>query len=317
MTEGDLYTLEQLDGDLYDLALKLYDMKALEQAIDEFWASVAVDAIPLVGPWLNALYDKYRSAQDPVIIGSDAAVLADLPDRCRYLVGIDPVPYQEATVHFEATALDMVGIEGAPGNILGKIGNWYGDAAEAFEEYFAGYSPAQARQAELFAATINASASLEATVRGGQQAVRDLLTQALSLADQMIDKYKGTQKALEVNLAIGVAGIAAAGFGIAAAGGAAAALGGAVSSGAGSLVSSIYAFNQTYSELSASDSDELVESMSVLLVGIESAVHDADEGIATEIETIRSEWTMREMAIPAPPGADEVNTESFHHESAV
>ncbi|RRR99372.1 hypothetical protein [Glycomyces terrestris] len=314
---GNPYSLEQLDQDLYDLASKLHEMKALEQTIDEFWARVGVQAIPLVGTWFQLIYDEITSGQEGVIISSDAAVLEDLPDRCRRLVGIDSAPFHDAAALFESTAADMVGIEGAPGNILSNIGNWYGDAAEAFEEYFSAYSPAQARQAELFASTINACSSLEAAALQANAAVQSLMAEALKMADQMIAAYKDTQKALEVNLVIGILGIAAAGFGVVAAAGAAAAIAGAASSGAGSLVSSIYAFSQIDAQLEASDSNTLVSSMSRNLASTETAIMQADEEIYSAIEALRGNWSMREIAIPAPPGSDEVDTESFHHESSL
>ncbi len=316
MTASDPYPIEKLEQHLYELVVKLHDMKALEQAIDQFWADFALEAIPLVGPYFAALYEKFSSEQAAVITSGDYPVLGSLPDRCRNVVGIDPTAFSEAQGVFEPLAMDMVGLDGAPGNMLNKIGSWYGDAAEAFEDYFAGYVPAQARQAEIFAAAINSCASLYELSMQSKIAVQELLNQSLELADQMIAMYKETQKALKVNATIVVAGIAAAGFGAAAAAGAAA-LSAAAASGVSALLSSTYAFDQVYAQLAASDSASLVDALDEHLVKIETAITQADDEIAEEIERLRDGWTMSQVTIPAPPGRDEVDIDGFHHESSL
>jgi L-lactate utilization protein LutC len=316
MAASDPYPLEELEQHLYELAVKLHDMKALEQAIDQFWAEFALEAIPLVGPYFAALYEKFSSEQGAVVSSGDYPVLEGLPNRCRNIVGIDPTTFTEAQGIFEPVAMDMVGIEGAPGNMLTKIGSWYGDAAEAFEDYFAGYAPAQARQAELFAATINSCASLEELAVQSKLAVKELLQQSLELADKMITTYKETQKALKINAVIAVVGIAAAGFGAAAAAGAAA-LSSAAAGGVSALLSSTYSFDQVYTQLAASDSASLIDTFNEHLVKVETAITQADDEISGEIERLREGWTMSQVTIPAPPGSDEVGIDGFHHESSL
>lgn len=53
------------------------------------------------------------------------------------------------------------------------------------------------------------------------------------------------------------------------------------------------------------------------LVKIETAITQADDEIAEEIERLRDGWTMSQVTIPAPPGRDEVDIDGFHHESSL
>ena len=298
------YTLNDLESDLYDLALKMHEIDNLEQAVDQFWARAAVEAIPFAGPVFWQLYSEIQAQNEARIISADSDLLGSLPDRCRRIVGIDHHPFEDAQEHFEAIAFDMVDL--------------YGAAAEAFETYFAGYEPAQARQAALLAAEINACASLAALVLQSKGAVNDLLEKALGLADQMITTYKETLKALAVGLTAVVITIVAAGFSIGAAAGATAALGatGAAAGGVGSLVSSVYGFEQAYKEIEGKNREGLLDSVSGILEDIEDAVTIADQEIHDDLEKIRVEWSISQIAIPAPPGVDEVSGDSFYHESA-
>lgn len=317
------YTLEALESDLYDLALKMHEIDNLEQTIDQFWAAAAVQVIPGGGAFWQ-LYTEIQAQNQASIISADSDRLDQIPDRCRRIVGIDHHQFEGAQRHFEPVALDMVDLKGAPGNVMSNIGNWYGDAAEAFEEYFAGYEPSQSRQAAMLVAQINACTSLTEIVKQAKEAVRALLEGAKKLADDLIDAYKESLKDLTVTLAVGVVTIAAAGFGLAAAGiaaaggaaGGATALAGAIGGSVGSLTSSVYSIEQVYVDLEASSGDDLIGSTSDLLKTTEDALATADDEIFADLEVIRSEWTISQIAIPAPPGSDEVSGDSFHHESA-
>lgn len=318
------YTLEALESDLYTLALKMHEIDNLEQTVAQFWTAAAVQAIPFAGTAFWQLYTEIQAQNEASIISADSDRLGQLPDRCRRIVGIDHHQFEGAQRHFEPVALDMVDFQGAPGNVLSNIGNWNGTAAEAFEEYFSGYAPAQARQAELLVAQINACASLMEIVKQAKEAVKALLEGAKKLADDMIEAYKETLKDLTVTLVVGVVTIVAAGFGVAAAGaavaggaaGGAAALAGAIGGGVGSLSSSVYTIEQTYVELEASTGDGVISSVSDLLKTTEDAITNADDEIHADLEVIRSEWSISQIAIPAPPGSDEISGDSFHHESA-
>jgi hypothetical protein len=317
MTDEE-YTLEALESDLYTLALKMKEIDDLEQTVDQFWAAAAVQAIPAAGPVFWQLYSEIQARNEASIISADSVLLDTLPDRCRRIVGIDHHQFEGAQAHFESVAFNMADLYGAPGNILTNIGSWYGTAAEAFETYFTGYEPAQARQAALLAAEINACASLAALVVESKGAVKKLLEETIGLADEMITTYKETLKALAVGLVAVVFTIVAAGFGIAAAAGATAALaaGGAAAGGAGSLISSVYGFEQAYQEIKGQDRESLYESVSFTLGQIEGAFDTADQEIHDDLEEIRAEWSISQIAIPAPPGSDEISGDSFYHESA-
>ncbi len=52
-------------------------------------------------------------------------------------------------------------------------------------------------------------------------------------------------------------------------------------------------------------------------VGRTTGLRSADDENHAGIDSIRSEWSMREVAMPTPPGADEIDIESFHHESSL
>jgi hypothetical protein len=318
------YTLESLESDLYDLALKMHEIDTLEQTIEQFWAAAAVQAIPFAGTVFWQLYTEIQAQNQASIISADSDRLGQIPNRCRRIVGIDHHQFEDAQQHFESVALDMVDFQGAPGNVLSNIGNWNGAAAEAFEEYFSGYEPAQARQAALLLAQINACASLTEIVKRAKEAVRALLDGAKKLADDMIAAYKESLKDLTVALVVGVVTIAAAGFGVAAAGigvaegaaGGAAALTGAIGGSLGSLSSSVYTIEQVYVDLEARSGDGLIDSVSDILKVNEDSLATADDEIYADLELIRSEWSISQIAIPAPPGSDEVSGDSFHHESA-
>jgi hypothetical protein len=297
MTEAE-YTLEALESDLYTLALKMNEIDTLERTIDQFWAAAAVQAIPFAGQVFWQLYSEIQAQNEAR--------------------DIDHHQFEGAQSHFEAIGFAMVDMYGAPGNILSNIGSWYGTAAEAFETYFTGYEPAQARQAALLAAEINACASLTALVVQSKAAVKKLMEETLGLADEMITAYKETLKALTVGLVAVVFTIVAAGFGIGAAAGATAALGatGAATGGVGSLVSSVYGFEQAYKEIKGQDRESLLDSTSFTLGEIEGAIDTADQEIHDDLEKIRAEWSISQIAIPAPPGSDEISGDSFYHESA-
>jgi hypothetical protein len=312
------YTLEALESDLYTLALKMNEIEKLEQAVEQFWTAAAVQAIPFTGAAFWQLYSEIQAQNDASIISADSELLGTVPDRCRRIVGIDHHQFEAAQEYFESIGFSMVDLHGAPGNILSNIGSWYGSTAEAFETYFTGYEPAQARQAALLAAQVNACASLTALVVQSKAAVKELLTQTLVLADEMISTYEKTMKALEAGLVAVVFTIVAAGFGFAAAAGATAAVAAAGTGvgAVGSLISSAYGFEQAYKEIEGKDRESLLDSASKILVDIEDAVDTADQEIYGDLEMIRGEWNISQIAIPAPPGSDEVSGDSFYHESA-
>jgi hypothetical protein len=159
---------------------------------------------------------------------------------------------------------------------------------------------------------------LTALVTQAKQAVKDLLAKTLVLADEMITKYKETLKALDVGLAAAVLTIVATGFGVGAATGATAGLAatGAATGGAGSLVSSVYGFDQAYKNIEGQDRESLLDSASFMLGETETAIDTADQEIHDDLEKVRSEWSISQIAIPAPPGSDEISGESFYHDSA-
>jgi uncharacterized protein YukE len=311
---ADRYTLDQLESDLSDLAPKVRELLALEGAVAE-WDVLTAAASLTGGPSFPIYYEGALRQVDEQFPDGGLDFLGNLPDRCRRVVGIDPEPFRSAQGTLEAIAVDLVDLEGAPGNILGKIGNWYGDAAEAFEEYFSGYAPAQARQAELLASAINACMSLDEMVTAAGKALRSQMKGAIELAQRLIEEYWAAQSALTVAVGVTVIGLATMGFGLAAAAGAAA-LASAIGGGAGALASGVYSIQQVEKEMSAKNLEEFIDALNTDLVEVEEAVNTADQEIYDAIDALRSEWTMRQIEIPAPPGAGDVDTESFHHESA-
>lgn len=317
MTEEE-YSLQALDSDLYTLALKMNEIDNLEQAVDQFWAAAAVQAIPFAGSAFWQLYSEIQARNEARVISADSDLLGSLPDRCRRIVGVDHHQFQEAQAYFESVAIGMVELQGAPGNVLSNISNWNGAAAEAFETYFTGYEKAQARQAALLAAEVNACISLTALVAQSKAAVKSLLESSIQLADEMIRKYEETLKALAVGLTAAALTVIAAGFGFAAATGATAALA-ATGTGAGavgSLISSAYGFEQAYAQIEGQNRESLLASISDTLSRTEETVSTADQEIHDDLETIRAQWSIGQIAIPAPPGSDEISGDSFYHESA-
>ncbi|GAA2126983.1 hypothetical protein [Glycomyces algeriensis] len=312
------YSLQALDSDLYTLALKMNEIDNLEQTVDQFWAAAAVQAIPIAGTAFWQLYSAIQAQNEARVISADSELLGSLPDRCRRIVGIDPLQFEGAKEHFESVAYGMVDLQGAPGNVLSNIGSWNGTAAEAFETYFTGYEPAQSRQAALLAAEINACISLTALVGDSKIAVKSLLESSIKLADEMIETYKETLKALTVGLVAAVVTIAAAGFAAVAATGATAALAvtGTGAGAVGSLISSVYGFEQAYGQIEGKNREELLSSISDNLRRLEETVSTADQEIFDDLETICAQWNIGQIAIPAPPGGDEISGDSFYHESA-
>ncbi|MQM28345.1 hypothetical protein [Glycomyces albidus] len=312
---AERYTLDQLENDLSELAAKVRELAALEEAVADW--DVLTAAASLAGaPSFPVYYENALGQVDDRYPGGGLDILGVFPDRCRRIAGIEPEPFRVAQAALESIALEMVDLEGAPGNILNKIGNWYGDAAEAFEEYFSGYAPAQARQAELLAAAINACKSLDDTVTQANEALRSQIKGAIELATGLIEAYWESQTTLTVAVAVTVIGLATMGFGLAAAAGAAALLS-AIGGGAGALASGAYSVYQSEKEMSAKNLGEFVNGIDGNLTELETAVNTADEDIFDEIDALRSEWTMSKIAIPAPPGAGEVDSDTFSHESSL
>ncbi|GAA1689089.1 hypothetical protein GCM10009830_40810 [Glycomyces endophyticus] len=313
-----LYRLEELDSDIHDLAVKLYDMQALQQAAEAVHVLTPVTSLmnPFDSFWFK--YETIRSEQGAVVSGNGYPELGTIPERCRTVVGLDPQPYIDAEAVFESAALNMSDLAGAPGNILTNIGNWYGDAAEAFEDYFSGYEPAQARQAELFAVAINACASLHTVILQVNEAVRAMIAAAHLQADQMIQKYKDTQKELDNAAITAVLSVGAAVLGGVAATGATAALTvtGSVAGGGSSLIQATFTLSQKHAELRAINPTEFVDTLAEAVSGIEDVIRSLDDELYAEIDAARSQWNMHQIAVPAPPGGDEVDTESFYHESS-
>jgi hypothetical protein len=112
-----------------------------------------------------------------------------------------------------------------------------------------------------------------------------------------------------------VVAIVGAGLSMGAAAGAALAITGAASGGVASLASGAYSFSQSEKQLSALNLQDLKDQLHLHLTEIEGPIVEADDEIAESIEALRAQWTMEKIAIPAPPGGDEVDIESFHHES--
>ncbi|MCC3763582.1 hypothetical protein K3N28_10910 [Glycomyces sp. TRM65418] len=73
----------------------------------------------------------------------------------------------------------------------------------------------------------------------------------------------------------------------------------------------------TEKQLTANNLETLLTSLGERFSEVESAIREADDEICESIDALRSEWSMREIAIPAPPGAEDVDTESFHHASSL
>ncbi|MCC3763581.1 hypothetical protein K3N28_10905 [Glycomyces sp. TRM65418] len=221
----DPNTPEELEQALYDFAVKANELKALEMAIDAWNPISAAAAAVGTGLPFQAYYNAAVEEVGAVISSGDYPDLGGIPDFCRNIFSIDAEQFRGAAELLDGTAMDMVGLEGAPGNVLGKIGNWYGDAAEAFEEYFAGYGPAQARQAELFAAAINACASMDAIATSAKESVASLIAGANKLADDLIKTYWETQETMQRTMTFAVLGVIAAGLSAGAAAGALAIVG--------------------------------------------------------------------------------------------
>nr|BFF22433.1 hypothetical protein GCM10025732_03980 [Glycomyces mayteni] len=246
---AERYTLDQLEGHLSELAPKIRELLALEMAVADWNVLTAAGSIA-GGPSFPVYYEIALQKVDEAYPGGGLDFLGNLPERTRRIVEIEPEPFRSAQATLESAALSMVDLEGAPGNVLGKIGNWYGDAAEAFEEYFSAYAPAQSRQAELFASAINACMSLDLAVTASIAAVKSQIEGALELAQGLIDGYWAAQAALTVAVGVTVIGLATMGFGLAAAAGAAA-IASAAGGGAGALASGVYSIQSAEKEMSA------------------------------------------------------------------
>lgn len=78
----------------------------------------------------------------------------------------------------------------------------------------------------------------------------------------------------------------------------------------------MYGFEQAYEKTEGNNRESLLDSLLNTLSRTEEAVGTADQEIRDDLETIRAEWNTSQIAIPAPPGSDEVSGDSFCHESA-
>ncbi|HEU5128278.1 MAG TPA: hypothetical protein VFU12_09845 [Glycomyces sp.] len=296
--------------------MNIHELRALEAAI-KAWGPIAAAAAAVgTGIPFTAYYEAAKEQEGAVISSGDYPDLRSIPDFCRNVYSVDAEQFGSAAELLDAVAMDMADLEGAPGNVLNKIGDWYGEAAEAFEEYFAGYRPAQMRQAEMFAAAVNACASLEAMATTAKEAVSSLVEGANALTAEMIKVYWEQQKAMQHTVSIAVLGVVAAGLSAGAATGALAVVG-AIGGGATGLAGSMYSFHLSENQLTAKDLDSLLDDLSARFSEVETALRSADDEIHAGIEAVRSEWSMREVAMPTPPGADEIDAESFHHESSL
>ncbi|MEU6246534.1 hypothetical protein [Glycomyces sp. NPDC047010] len=312
----EVLTAEEVDAKLYDLAVKANELQALEAAVAA-WNPVAAAAAAVgTGLPFQAYYDAAIESQGGVISSGDYPELRTIPELCRNIFSIDAEQFRGATELLDGVASDMADLQGAPGNVLTKIGNWYGDAAEAFEEYFSGYEGAQARQAELLAAAVNACGSMASIVEVSQESMSSLLTNANDLADKMIQNYWDTQEAMQNTMTLVVLGVIAAGLSAGAAVGALA-LVGSIGGGVSALAGGMYSFQVSEVELSAQNLNTLLNDVCTEFSKVESAIRHADDEIYDAIDSLRSGWTMREVAIPAPPGTDEADIESFHHASSL
>lgn len=313
---SEVLTADQLEQQLYSLAVKINELQALEAAIDVWSPMASIAASAGTGLSFEAYYDAALTSQGGVISSGEYPELRGIPDFCRNILSIDDGQFSAATELLDGVALDMVDLQGAPGNVLNKIGNWYGDAAESFEEYFSGFSPSQARQAELLSAAVNSCASMEAMATSAKESATSLIKGAADLADEMIKIYWDTQKALQTTVTLGILSLAAAGMSAGASTGALA-LAGSVGGGASTLAGSVYSFQVTEAQLEADDLQSLLDGLNDRFREVEVAIRSADDEIYSSIDALRSEWSMREVAVPAPPAADEANTQSFHHESTL
>lgn len=309
-------TPEELEQALYDLAVNINELRALEAAIEAWGPLAAAAATVGTGLPFTAYYEAAKEKEGAVISSGDYPDLRNIPDFCRNVYSIDAEQFSGAAELLDAVAMDMADLEGAPGNVLNKIGNWYGTAAEAFEEYFAGYRPAQMRQAEMFAAAVNACASLEAMATTAKETVASLIEGANALTAEMIKVYWEKQETMQNTVSIAVLGVVAAGLSAGAATGALAVVG-SLGGGATGLAGSMYSFHLTENELTANNLDSLLDDLGARFSEVETALRSADDEIHAAIDSIRSEWSMREVAMPSPPGADEIDIESFHHESSL
>ncbi|WP_026923557.1 hypothetical protein [Glycomyces arizonensis] len=309
-------TPEELEQALYELAVNIHELKALETAIDAWNPLSAAAAAVGTGLPFKAYYEAAMEKEGAVISSEDSPDLGGIPDFCRNVYSIDAEQFSGAAEILDVVALDMVDLEGAPGNVLNKIGDWYGDAAESFEEYFSGYRPAQLRQAEMFAAADNACASLKAMASAAKDSAGNLIDGALTLTAEMIKVYWEQQEAMQDTITIGVLSLVAAGLSAGASAGALA-IAGALGGGVTGLAGSMYSFQLTEKQLTAKNVSSLLRNLGTRFGEVETALREADDEIYAAIDAVRSEWPMRKVAIPVPPGADEINTESFHHESSL
>lgn len=308
------YTLENLADHLGTLNLKIQRMKQLEYVIDNYWKLQAASVI--TGPALAA--SLLEEAEASITSQSELGYLGDIPERCQFLVGLDPRPFQSAQTTLEEFAADVVELEDDPGNILNKvIGSWYGTAAGEFEDYFSAYENTQLIQAELYVCSVNACSSIFNILTASNASIGPLLAGAIDLADKIISSYEDNLEALTVALVVTVLGVLAGGLGFIAAAGAAVAAVGAVAGGTSALISGAYQIDQIEAALEAQDADGVIDTLSTALAELETAFHQVDDEVATEIEKVQNDWAAAKIAIPAPPGGDEVNPESFHHESSL
>jgi hypothetical protein len=161
-----------------------------------------------------------------------------------------------------------------------------------------------------------ACASLESIATHSKVAVSSLIKNANTLAEGMIKTYWDTQEAMQDTMTIAVVSVVAAGLSAGAASGAVVVTG-SLGGGCASLASAMYSFHLSDKELSVKTRQGLLDGTHQMLVEVESAMTEADDEIYQGIDSLRSEWNMREIAIPAPLGSDEGDIESFHHGSSL
>lgn len=311
-----VYGIDELQWHLTRLGDQVATMKTWEQLFDRLERQVAINpalaTLDMMASWIASQFDEEKAK---ILGASQLAQLNDIPERMAAIVGIPFQPFVQTAGSLSSVALKFADMSGDPGEILTRvIGQWEGSAADDFEEYFSAYEPAQLRQAELFANLVNGCTSIGEALIEFQKSVKSLVEAAWKVANEINASYeKELQRRADAVVAAAIIVVTTVITGGAATG---AAAGATYASGAISLAHNVVAASAEERQFKATDSETFIESLSDLLSILESSLDLVDSEVYSAIDAVRSEWSLTDSTIPSPPGAGDINEESFRHESA-
>jgi hypothetical protein len=310
-----VYGIDELMWDLTLLGDQVATMKTWESLLErlayESAANPILGTLDMMVTWISSQFDDEKAK----ILGSNQlAQLEDLPQRMAAIVGIPFQPFVQTAGELSPLALKFTDMSNDPGQILTRvIGQWEGSAAGDFEEYFGSYENAQLRQAELFANLINGLTSIGESLIEFQKSAKSLVEAAYAVATKINDGYESElQRRAEAAIAVAVIVVSTV---ITAGAATGPAVGATLAAGGLSLAQNVISAATQEREFQATDSISFIESFTSLVGLLESSLDAIDTEVYSAIETVKSEWSISDCTIPEPPGASEVNEESFRHES--